>query len=266
MPPFNRTSARPKLVEPSGFESPARANLAIAIRSRDALRASAEQVRVARLNYESDKLQPLREAVERLNAALGAAKADVTAGIVDGIAQDNAPPPKLDLIRQARLDLQVARDELAAAEDAYSGLEPRREQLEKEADAADREARRLAAAVLREHPAVATIVREHERHMREYLRTLGIIRWLASANAFGIRDEHGYPLDFAGHNAVEMVVTRERQPPCEWSLGKMSLPGGFDGITVRGGAAMQQASAPWEAAFRTLQSDANAPLPETGDV
>ena len=247
---INRSSARPKLVEPDGYGSPARASLAIAIKSRDSLRAGADQIWNVAQHYETERLQPLRDAVERANSALGVAKSAVTSAIIDNIVQDNAIEQKPDAIREARIVLQVAKDELAAAEDAYGRLEPRRVQMQADADEAGKQVHRLAADVLRDHLLVRTVCKAHEEHMRGFLQTLGLIAWMNKNNVFGVRDAHGFPVNIESYSAIESLLLRKNNPPSTWSIG-----------SAKGGGIMQFAAADWQQSFDALQTDANAPLP-----
>ncbi len=252
MASFGR-SARPRLIEPAGYASAARAELAVCIAKRTTAQAHLAQIEDADISGQRRKAQ---RDVEAAQTALDATAEGEAANVVIGKDAGQSGVP-------------AARAAVAAAQDRLNTL-LRAEKLEPERKADAEQAiseaiatvKKAALIVLREHPFVSALLDRLERAEREYLGVLGAFNFLANVNALVNTTDWGTNLDDSQSKRIRVAGSRTNQTPASWMFENPPSPGPFaDRTWVSASVLLNASAAPWAEAFRELQNDAHAPLP-----
>ena len=242
MAAFGR-SARPKLIEPAGFASAARAELAVAIAKRTTAQAHLAQIEASASDFWSRRLKAERD-VEAAQAAVDAAKTEEVTHLINGTS--GAP------------DVSAARATLAAAQDRLDILR-RAQDASPAQEAAAREAiaeavsgiKKAVLPVLREHPSVSGILDRVESLEREYLASLGALNFLVNCNAVLNMNDWGGNLNDWQSKRARDASTRTILPPDNWSFANRPEPGPHASQTwIKAGDLLKAGAAPWfEAGF-----------------
>ena len=254
MASFGR-SARPRLIEPQGYASAARAELAVAIAKRETAKAHLAQIETATSDLWGRRRKAQAE-MEAAQTAVDAAKEAEAANVVDGTdaGQSGLPAARAALAAaQDRLDLLVRAER----------LEPgKKEEAEKAIAEAIAAVKKAVLPVLREHPFVSGMLDRLEGLEREYLRLAGAFNCLVAQNAILNMNDWGGKLDDWQSKRAREVSFRTFAAPQNWTFANPPEPGPYaDQTSVKAYDLLNASAAPWVEAFRELQNDANAPLP-----
>jgi hypothetical protein len=241
-------SARPRLVE--GFESPARAELALRIAERDTL---VSQVETLRANFDGfDKaVWRARELEESAEKAIAAA---IEAGAQHAVAllhDPNTPAPMT--AREARAALEAAQDTLAGARRARDLAQQKIAESSSQIEAKERKVFVAASAVLLEGLDVDAILEKVTALQKDLLRVGGVLQFLVLHHI--ITDKHqSFSINKTELDSrIFAVKDRLESPPTTWN----SL------LSEAGVLCMSDMAAlTWGAALEALKKDPNAPLPE----
>jgi hypothetical protein len=235
-----KSSARPKLVSGGGYDSPARAALAIAIAEKAAAdeahrRLVAAGETLERAVYAADAV------VEAARSAIDEAREATVAHLTATATGTAGKAPKT--VKQARQELADAEEALALARAARDGLQGRVEEAKATAGAMVDRVRSAAKAVLGESQIAAGLLPELALLQREFIAKGRALSWLMSqgvlpGDASGVRQK-GDPLRDA------------------WRMKQF-----VDMLPVDYAVAADATHAPaWQAALEALMQDPAAPLP-----
>ena len=182
-----RSSARPKLLQPTGFDSPARADLAIAIAARDALQADVDRLKAAE--------EPLEQAQRDAWRAITAAKEAVEAAQIS--ATEYVLAKASGNASAAPMTTRQARDALADAEDADASVKAAQAKRRAELDAAEmslgfarEKVKKAVAAVMREHPDLPALVGRIDKLQRELLEAAATLALLIDNRAIELSEQY----------------------------------------------------------------------------
>ena len=243
---LGRSSARPKLVEPTGFASPERAELALAIAARQAAADAVAKLTAAKSDLWS-ALTAAEEAASKAQIKLEEAKASAADNLIATIGSGaNAAPTA---IRDARNQVQDAEDQQAAVRAAIDAIKGKLAEAEAEQSASAKRVHLCAATVMQRSPEASAVLKQVTALQEQLLRSGSLFLWLASAGAFCPRDPTGR--DVPGHEGEFEVRRRMWSPPNHWHGGNPDVALGR----------LSPDAPQWEAAMRALETDANAPLP-----
>ncbi len=170
-------SARPKIMEPAGFASSARAELALAIAARDAHASALAALDAAGTRLQDDANQAwnaLGAAQKGLEAATASAAREAIAAAVAG-----APGPR-GAVTAARTALTVAEDEYSVARAAMSDQPERFSTMEDQARELVKRVDHAAARVLGEHPQAAELAAHTAKLQREVAVNMRALEWMRS--------------------------------------------------------------------------------------
>ena len=253
MASFGR-SARPKLIEPQGFASAARAELAVCIAKRTTAQAHLAQIETSTSDLWDRRRQAERD-VEAAQTAVDNAKAEEATHVINGTDGASKMPA-------ARVALAAAQDRLDILRRA-EGVKPAQKKAAEEAIAEAISAiKKAVLPVLREHPFVAGIVDRLETLEREYLASLGALNFLVRCNAVPNMNDWGSNLSDWESKRAREASSRTDLPPINWTFANPLEPGPYTSQTwVKAYDLLNAGAAPWAEALRSLQDDANAPLP-----
>ena len=252
---MGRASARPKLVEPMGFDSPARAELALAIAERDHLQKSADMTRgLDRLDWD----HPARQILSNAEAAEQAAAQRLEAArqaLVDHhhAAMIGEPVGEAPSLWDAQEQLAEARETVAALRPVADGLIAASKAAYAKLAFCNGKIDHCRKAVVREGAAVYALrqSREVQDLQRELASKGALLRWLMSRGAVPVVTEPGHRFGNAADEATEQAVAHSSFNTDYW------------GALVR---ANSRTTELWEAAFEALRTDPHAPLPvDQGD-
>lgn len=237
-----RVSARPKLVEPTGFDSPARADLALAIAARNATADSFADLQRAKERIEANAW-PMKAAVRAAEEGIETAIQAASAYLIATAAGATPNPPQT--IKAARMVLQDAEDGLAAATLAKGDVASRCGQAGVDLDRANRRVHAAAVAVIAQSGSVASFTADLQRLQRELIDVESVFLWMMRVEAMAVVKEHGnrygLPLDKAALRAARLLDVA----PTAWDDLVAAMPG----------------ERLWKAALAALELDAATPLP-----
>jgi hypothetical protein len=229
-------SARPKLVEPSGFDSAARADLAIAIAARRAAAEALSRLEGANTGLWSawsDATAAVQSAKDGVDQAAALATSYL---IAKAVGDAGAAPVTVKAARQALTD---AEDALEAARNARDGLTQQVEDATRDLALARRRVSDAALQVLREAPGLDHLVAEVTRLQRELADKGAALAWLIGKGGVSVQDVQ------AKRSPAALAHDRYWVPPSSWKALLQGQPG----------------PQPWMAALAALEQDATAPLP-----
>ena len=247
-----RASARPKLVEPSGFDTPARADLALAIAARGAAHESLIRLQAAEFQFwtayteVSSVVTAAEEALQRAQEASAAYR------VASAIGDAAAAPMTITAARAALVD---AQDELATAGAAQNNLAGRIAAATTACAAADATVRAAAMAVLRESPAVSSLLDDVLRLQVEAIYKGRGLSWLISSGVLPGGDAP-FPIQ-ATHEHYALVKTSRFMDALPVNTLPGRGPGDYSPMSDHPGALV------WHDALAALEQDATAPIPGT---
>jgi predicted HAD superfamily Cof-like phosphohydrolase len=237
-------SARPRL--PEAFDTPARAELALAIAARKALDEKISGFGAAENAYWSH-LAAAQEAVEAATSALEQAKRDATDAMIASAVGDPQKPGALT-VREARAALQDAEDHLAVIRGTQDAITRQRNEATEAVQAAHKRVAQAARLVIREHPDLQAIASKTDAMIRDLARQFGLLNWAMDSHIFQDINHAGYVQEkTSDEKAAQVSADRFKTPPMYWN-------------DLRG--IMNEFPPAWHMAFEALQRDANAPLPD----
>ena len=237
---LTRASARPKLVSSGGFDSPARAALAIAIAEKAAA-DEAHRKLVAAGESLQNAVFDADGAVQAARQAIEDAKEGTVRHLTAIATGEAGKAPKT--VKQARQELADAEEALELAKAARDGLAKRIEEAKVTASRMVGRVAEAAKAVLAEAPAVTGLLAEVILLQRELVSKGRALTWLMSekilpGNAGAPRQE-GDPLRDAWRTKqfIDML-------PMDYAAGSEAT-----------------CARAWQAALTALMHDATAALP-----
>jgi hypothetical protein len=239
----DRTSARPRLVDPHGFAGPERAELAIAIAERDAV-TRAQTGTIAAAERIDQAFSVARSAVVEAEEALAAAKAADVASQIDGTGGTASG------VKTARLALHEAEDALDTAQSARDVLSTRMPAVEVDIGKAELRVEAAASAVLQAEAAgvAHALGAEMEGLQRQLSAASSLLQWFVKAGAIPLVTEYGSQFAKPLDPATRAAQARSYVPAIYWhDSNGQPFP-----------AARCEA---WDAALMALKADANAELP-----
>ena len=238
-------SARPKLVEPSGFSTPERAELALAIAAKAAAIEAEANLRRAAGNLFSARTGA-EVAVEKAKAVLDQARSAVANHIVSTASGGAAAAPVG--MREARSALLEAEDHLAATRLAVSSLDGKVDLARGDVEAAAQRVEQAVRVVLSTSPTTKAVTATVMKLTDELLRHGSLLLWLVEQRILLPRDRYGCVI--GEDKATTEAARRMWSPPNHWPT---TSPVQLQHISP---------DAPlWQAARIALLTDANAPLP-----
>ena len=243
---LGRSSARPKVPDPAGSASPERAELALAIASRQAADDAVAKLKAATSELWS-ALTAAEEAAGKAQIKLEEVKAAAADSLIATIGSGTSAAPTA--IRDARNQVQDAEDQQAAVMAAIAAIKGKLAEAEAEQAASAKRVHLCAATVMQRSPEAAAVLQQVTGLQEQLLRSGALFLWLASAGAFCPRDPTGR--DVPGHEGEFEVRRRMWSPPNHWRGGSPDVALGR----------LSPDAPHWEAAMRALETDANAPLP-----
>ena len=238
-------SARPKIMEPAGFASAARAELALAIAARDAHASALAGLEAAGPRLEDD-LSRARTTLEQAKAALASAQATAaSAAVRAAIAGD--PGPR-GAVTAARTALTAAEDDFEVCRAACDGHPKRWSDLCEQQQEISKRVEKAAARVLGEHPAIAGLIAQTEKMQREVAVNMVALHWMRSAGVIEVVTfEYAGPGISDQDKQLNAVIGRLYQQGRHWIEDKAAIP---------------ETPPMLLAALERLKADANAALPE----
>jgi len=240
-------SARPKLVAPFGYDTPARADLALAIAERDAFEATAAENEAAAARLDLIVADAYREqsAAERaLSDALDGARARTVRQMIAG--ETLHPDP---IIAHSRETIRECQSALLAVRDAKSEISAKRERGSVTRLVQGDRVKAAAVAVLAESPVLPDLVARVLHFQTNLGPAARMLTWAVQTGALALHSASEVGHDTAADKALRQAITQ---------LGYHATALGLPGDPGRPPAPLVG----WQEAFAALQKDAHAPLPD----
>ena len=246
-------SARPRLVK--NFESPARAELGLAIAARNALISETEAMAATYETFES-AVWRAQEAEEAAELAVAQAVEATAQHAVARLHNPDAPAPMTP--KEARAALDDARDQLETARRTRDLINEKlrvaRDFGVKEAEA---KVSAAASAVVLEALDINALIDHVTALQKDLLRAGGVLTYLANKNIITDKTLDTRINKTELDNRIFAAVARLNGPPIHWRgiLQEDNLRE-LDDYGAR----------TWGVAIEALKHDANAPLPVGANI